>query len=341
MPQGEYRMLANWLRQMSDRAFAPYSMGAFLFAVVCVAVATAVRYLSGFIHPDLVPFAAHFPAVLVVALLAGAPAAIVATLLSILSVVPLFGPPGPVTRLEILNSIFFALSCLLMIVVAEAYRRLVARYRAQEKQKNLMVRELEHRGKNTFSVVESIVLQTLAHDPEIARVITGRIRAVSSTNDIISHAADLQPDLHTLIRAKFEPFGHFRANLTGGEVKLPADAARNLSLVFHELVTNAIKHGALSRPEGRIEIAWTTDDTGLTIDWVERGGPVTSPPEQRGFGTRLVVGCMKSLGGRADANFPPEGLECRLTIPHSATANGLGAASDETGAVGGTPAEPA
>jgi two-component sensor histidine kinase len=331
-------MLADWLRQMTDRAFAPYSAGAFLFAVACVAVATVVRYGLGFIHPDLVPFAAHFPAVLVVALFAGTPAAIVATLLSILAVVPLFGPPGPVTRLEFLNSVFFALSCILMIVVAEAYRRLVARYQAQEKQKNLMVRELEHRGKNTFSVVEAIVAQTLAHDPATADVITGRIRAVSSTNDIISHAANLEPDLRTLIRAKFEPFGDFRANLDGREVTLPADAARNLSLVFHELVTNAIKHGALSRPDGRIDISWSADDAALTINWVERGGPPAAPPEQRGFGTRLVVGCMKSLGGRVDADFPPEGLECRLTIPHDKVAVTQPAASGQNSAINGTPA---
>ena len=315
-------MLAVWLRQLSGRAFAPYSVGAFVFAIVCIAVATSIRYALGFIHPDMVPFPAHFPAVLVVALFAGVPAAIFATLLSIVTAIALFGPPGPVTRLDVLNGGFFALSCLLIIVVAEAYRQLVARYRSQEKQKNLMVRELEHRGKNTFSVVESIVVQTLAHDPETAKVITGRIRAVSSTNDIISHAANLQPDLRTLIRAKFEPFGDFRASLKGGDINLPADAARNLSLVFHELVTNAIKHGALSRPEGRIEISWSTDDANLIIHWVERGGPLVTAPEQRGFGTRLVIGCMKSLGGRADAEFPPEGLEFQLTIPHSAIANG-------------------
>ena len=93
-----------------------------------------------------------------------------------------------------------------IIVIAEAYRQLVARFQFQEKQRNLMVRGLDHRGKNTFAVVKSIVLQTLAHDPETAKIITGRIRAVSSTNDIISHAANLQPDLRTLIRAKFERF---------------------------------------------------------------------------------------------------------------------------------------
>jgi two-component sensor histidine kinase len=187
-------------------------------------------------------------------------------------------------------------------------------------------------------VVESIVTQTLSHDPDLAKVITGRIRAVSSTNDIISHAADLQPDLQTLIRAKFKPFGEFRASLKGGDIKLPADAARNLSLVFHELVTNAIKHGALSRPEGRIEISWSTDDTHLTIDWVERGGPHTSPPEQRGFGSRLVAGCMKSLGGKVDAAFPAEGLECRLQIPHGRASAGQRAASGQNSAISGTPA---
>ena len=178
-----------------------------------------------------------------------------------------------------------------------------------------MLRELEHRGKNTFSVVESIVIQTLHDDKAKAEVITGRIRAVSSTNDIISHAANLQPDLRTLIRAKFEPFGQFRANLDGADVKLPADVARNLSLVFHELVTNAIKHGALSRPEGRIEISWRQNADGLIVTWTERGGPPASPPEQRGFGTRLVVGCVRSLGGRVDAEFPPSGLVCEISIP--------------------------
>lgn len=331
-------MLADWLRRINERAFAPRSAPAFLFAALCVAAATALRYGFGYIDPDLVPFATYFPAVLVVALFAGLPAAIAATVLSILVAGWLFGPPGPLTRLEVLNSGLFGFACALIIVLAEAYRQLVARYQLQEKQKNLMVRELEHRGKNTFSVVESIVMQTLAHDPDTAKVITGRIRAVSSTNDIISHAADLQPDLHTLIRAKFEPFGEFRANLKGADVKLPADAARNLSLVFHELVTNAIKHGALSRPEGRIEIAWKTDDETLTIDWVERGGPHTSPPEQRGFGSRLVVGCIKSLGGKVDAEFPPEGLECRLQFPNGRASTGQRATSGQNSAISGTPA---
>ncbi len=309
-------MLAEWWRRITDRAFAPYSTGAFAFAVGCIAVATCVRYALGWLHPDVVPYAAYFPAVMIVALLAGAPAAIVATLLSIILAATLFLPDRG--KIEALNAAFFALSSIIMIVVSVAYRQLLHRYRKQERQKNLMLRELEHRGKNTRSVVEAIVVQTLPDDLDAAQTIIGRIRAISSTNDIISHAADLQPDLRTLIRSKFEPFGPFRASLDGVDITLPADPARNLSLVFHELVTNAIKHGALSREEGRVDISWRAGGGNLTITWAERDGPEIAPPEQRGFGTRLVVGCMKNLGGSVVADFPSTGLVCVISLPYRA-----------------------
>jgi two-component sensor histidine kinase len=74
------------------------------------------------------------------------------------------------------------------------------------------------------------------------------------------------------------------------------------------------------------------------IDWVERGGPPASPPEQRGFGSRLVVGCMRSLGGRVDADVSPEGLECRLTMPFGGSDTGQRDASGQNSTISGTPA---
>lgn len=219
-------MLAEGWRRMTDRAFAPYSVSAFAFAIGCVAVATGVRYAVGLIHPDIVPFAAYFPAVMIVALVAGTPAAIIATLLSIVLGASLFVQEHG--QLGALNSAFFAVSSILIVVVAEAYRQLLHRYQQQEHQKNLMLRELEHRGKNMRSMVEAIVAQTLPDDPDAAQTINGRIRAVSSTNDILSYASDLHADLATLIRSKFEPFGPFRASLDGARITLPADSARNL-----------------------------------------------------------------------------------------------------------------
>jgi two-component sensor histidine kinase len=308
-------MIAEWVRRFTQWRLAPYSWKAVAFAIAAVAAASALRYAAGLIQPEVLTYASYYPAILVAALIAGTPAAILATLLAVFAGGWMFGQDERDWTLDTVNYAFFFLSSGLIILIAHAYRRLVANYQAQEREKNLMLRELEHRGKNTFSVVEAIVIQTLHDDKAKADVINGRIRAVSSTNDIISHAANLQPDLRTLIRAKFEPFGQFRANLDGDNVRLPADVARNLSLVFHELVTNAIKHGALSRPEGRIDIMWRSDASGLTVTWTERNGPPASPPEQRGIGTRLVVGCVKSLGGRVDAEFPPEGLTCTIRLP--------------------------
>jgi two-component sensor histidine kinase len=308
-------MIAEWVRRFTQWRLPPYSWRAFAFAVACVAAATGLRYAAGLIQPEVLTYASYYPAILIAALIAGTPAAIFATLLSVVAGGWMFGQDERDWTLDTVNYAFFFLSCALIIMIAHAYRRLVANYQAQEREKNLMLRELEHRGKNTFSVVESIVIQTLHDDKAKAEVITGRIRAVSSTNDIISHAANLQPDLRTLIRAKFEPFGQFRANLAGADVRLAPDVARNLSLVFHELVTNAIKHGALSRPDGRIDISWRQNSDGLIVSWTERGGPPASPPAQRGFGTRLVVGCVRSLGGRVEAEFPPEGLVCEISIP--------------------------
>lgn len=308
-------MIAEWARRFTQWRLAPYSWKAVAFAIACVAAASGLRYAAGLIQPEVLTYASYYPAILVAALIAGTPAAILATLLAVFAGGWMFGQDERDWTLDTVNYAFFFLSSGLIILIAHAYRRLVANYQAQEREKNLMLRELEHRGKNTFSVVEAIVIQTLHDDKAKADVINGRIRAVSSTNDIISHAANLQPDLRTLIRAKFEPFGQFRANLDGEDVRLPADVARNLSLVFHELVTNAIKHGALSRPEGRVDIGWRNDSSGLTMTWTERNGPPASPPEQRGFGTRLVIGCVKSLGGWVDAEFLPEGLTCTIRLP--------------------------
>jgi len=309
-------MADEWVRHLSERAFAPYSLKAFLFAIVCVALATALRYLLGLYDPYVLTFAAHYPAILIVALMAGMPAAIFAAALSTVLVGWLFISPQSSDALTVFNSLYFALSCVLLVLIAQAYRRLLASYRAQERHKSLMLQELEHRSKNAYSVVEAIVTQSLADNREMAETIIGRIRAVSATNDVINAAEDLQPDLRTLIRSKFGPFGQYRAVLQGKDVRLTPEAARNLSLVFHELVTNAIKHGAMSGPEGSVEISWRTNGQTLTIEWIERGGPVASAPARRGFGTRLVMGCMRNLGGSAEAKFPPEGMYCTLTLPY-------------------------
>jgi two-component sensor histidine kinase len=92
-------------------------------------------------------------------------------------------------------------------------------------------------------------------------------------------------------------------------------------MAFHELATNAIKYGALSTPDGRVDVDWTADaDAGtIVIDWRESGGPEVSTPSRRGFGSRLIEEALaREMGGEAKLIFLPEGLWCHLRLPLSA-----------------------
>ena len=114
--------------------------------------------------------------------------------------------------------------------------------------------------------------------------------------------------------------GDSRVTITGEEVSLPPATAQALALVVHELATNAAKHGALSVPTGRVDLAWgpgdAPDGNGLGLVWSETGGPETAPPTRRGFGRRPIErGVGYSLSGQTRFEFRPEGLRCEITIP--------------------------
>jgi two-component sensor histidine kinase len=107
--------------------------------------------------------------------------------------------------------------------------------------------------------------------------------------------------------------------LQGPPVLLPAQAVMPLSMVMHELATNASKYGALSVPQGTVAIDWTLRDNGtprVDVTWIERGGPRVEPQGASGFGTKLidrVVGY--DLDGKADLSFEPGGLRAVLSFP--------------------------
>ncbi len=115
-----------------------------------------------------------------------------------------------------------------------------------------------------------------------------------------------------------------RVAVSGPVVHLPARSVPALGLAFHELATNAAKHGALSVPEGRVDVTWQLEAgrpdgaQSVTITWRERGGPPVKTPERRGFGSRLLErGLAHGSGGTAQLDFAPYGVDCRirLTLP--------------------------
>ena len=114
--------------------------------------------------------------------------------------------------------------------------------------------------------------------------------------------------------------GSERVRVDGPEVQLTARQVQNFALALHELTTNAVKYGALSVPDGRVNLSWSVlegeDGPALRLSWRELGGPPVEPPPRKGFGTRLIErGLTGQVGGVLAINYPPEGVTCVVEAP--------------------------
>ncbi|MEO0729684.1 MAG: PAS domain S-box protein [Pseudomonadota bacterium] len=203
-----------------------------------------------------------------------------------------------------------------------------------EEAQRLLVGELNHRVKNTLAVVQGMIKRTLANTPDpqtFASLIEGRLQSISMAHDLLSQSDWRDLDLMRLFnRAVLQVFpAHASAFVFDCEpVDLAPHQTTTLALIFHELTTNAIKHGALSTSRGRVhlsakrrEIAPTNETSQptetLCIVWEEVGGPViTDTPDRKGFGSFLLNrGIAHSLGGKATHHFARTGLVVRAELP--------------------------
>jgi two-component sensor histidine kinase len=130
--------------------------------------------------------------------------------------------------------------------------------------------------------------------------------------------------LSDLVRRELAPYlAHDNTQVYGPDIRLKAEAAQAVSMVFHELTTNAAKHGALSTPDGRVSVRWyplpnDNADARLCIEWQETGGPSVQASEQSGYGMEVFRGLLPyELNGRVDFAFAAAGVRCRFDIPLS------------------------
>ena len=194
------------------------------------------------------------------------------------------------------------------------------RVRAENHQR-LLINELNHRVKNTLAAVQSIVTQTLRHaaDPgDASRAITARIMALSGAHNVLTRESWDGADLRTLVETAIHPFqgpGPDAFQLSGPDMRVGPYAAISISLALHELSTNAVKYGALSTPAGRVRIGWSVGaDQVFRLEWIETGGPVVTPSDRRGFGSRLILQVLPDqLQGAAELEYRPAGIAFRLT----------------------------
>jgi len=195
--------------------------------------------------------------------------------------------------------------------------------RAHQRQQ-LMINELNHRVKNTLFTVQSLARQSLGRpaDTPGLQAFNERIMALARAHDLLTQSVWEGADLKEILEETLEPYLD-RTVLAGPSVDLTPNGALALSMVFHELGTNAVKYGALSVPEGSVTVVWHVDPGAqhrLTLHWEERGGPPVSPPARQGFGSRLIAASLKSdLHGEARLDYRPSGLVCVLTLSLSHT----------------------
>ncbi len=193
-----------------------------------------------------------------------------------------------------------------------------------EEQQRFLAREIDHRCKNTLSVVLAALRLTPKRDlASYAGAIEGRVKALARAHTLLAEGRWAGADLHSLAQGELAPFlaadaAGPMATLAGPPVTLSPAAAQGLSMSLHELATNATKYGALSAPQGRLAVSWWVDaEAGrLRLHWAETGGPPVVAPTHRGFGSRVVEATVRDqLGGSVTRAWTPQGLACTLEVP--------------------------
>jgi two-component sensor histidine kinase len=194
------------------------------------------------------------------------------------------------------------------------------RKEAEERQA-LLAREVDHRAKNAMAIVQSIVRLTKANSiSEYGAVIEGRLKALSRAHALLSDSRWQGAEFAKLVDEELAPFRSAdadRIRVAGPKVLLNPTTAQTLALALHELATNAVKYGALSRASGNLELKWDIEPDTIVLNWRERGGPAVREPQSTGFGTRIITGSIeRQLGGKATFDWHSDGLSCALRVPH-------------------------
>lgn len=189
---------------------------------------------------------------------------------------------------------------------------------ATESERRLIVK-FNHRVKNLLSIVTAIAYLSLRHSRSIEEfepAFTGRLEALSQCHDLVARAARDEVPLATLAKLLCSDLGQGRLDFSGEDIRLSPKQLLGLGLIFHELHTNALSHGALASPAGDVEIGWGRSAGDIVVDWRESGIRLNGEPRHRGFGLQMIGLTVRAdLAGTLNLDWRPKGLSATIRFP--------------------------
>ncbi len=202
----------------------------------------------------------------------------------------------------------------------------ISERKAAEERQRLLLRELNHRVKNTLATVQALATQTVRHAQkpgEFLEAFSARLRALGMAHNLLSDYEWRGIALSELVRLEVMPFDDAdnpRIRVSGEHLLLSPDQALGLGLILHELGSNALKHGALASPEGVVDLVWEIErgrlSRRLVLTWTESGGRPVEQPRRHGFGSILIRRSLsKILSSEVRHEFLPEGVRAEISMP--------------------------
>ncbi|WP_103730014.1 sensor histidine kinase [Novosphingobium sp. HII-3] len=263
------------------------------------------------------PFLLYFPAVQAIATFLGWRWGVATALGSAVAGAYFFMPElsGPVIGADHAVSIgLFALAVSPMIVMGQVLRQSVLENYERARQNEEFNKELQHRTKNSIQMVSALVSQA-RKAPDAAAFydkLAARLGALAKANELLRYGVLSSCDMQELVSGAVAPYARDQVAIHGPSCSIAKNACTPLVMALHELGTNAQKYGALSVPEGQVDISWDVSGSEIVVNWREQGGPVVRQPAHTGLGTRLIT--QQSQFRAVSLDFRSDGLTCVIRL---------------------------
>jgi two-component sensor histidine kinase len=310
---------SQWARRTGQAVLAPHTLlGSLGWTLVAAVVPTALRFVLD-AGRNGIPFVTFFPAIVLTGLFLGWRFGLLTMILCAAAARLLFMRDMPMLLaspqgLAILG--MFVLTCAVLISIAEWLRRVLTEVNLASAREALLNAELRHRLKNVLAVVNSLSALSHRHsDPEEAHnAFAERLAALGRATSLLGGDGDVSCALPNLAEEALRPFlGDYDIRVEGTPQEVDRDGCVPAVLALHELATNAIKYGALSKLGGHVELRWSEPADGtVTLEWKEQDGPEVATPERLGMGSRILS--MRSPAASFEIAYPRTGVRCTMKL---------------------------